>query len=168
MKETIVAGIGAVGSYILWLVGGWDYTLMCLLIFMGLDYLTGLIVAGIFHKSNKTENGNLDSHIGWKGLVKKIFTLSLVIVANLLDGQIGGGSVIRDAVCITFMTNELLSIVENAGLMGIPIPKVIKAAISSLNGEAEKKDSSATAKIEEVSATKEETPETKIEENKQW
>lgn len=132
MKAFICSATGVIGGGIAYLFGGWDASLITLLIFMLCDYITGLIVAGVFHKSKKTESGNLESRAGWKGICKKFVTLLFVIIANRLDMQMGT-QFIRDAVCITFITNELLSIVENAGLMGIPLPKVIKQAIEVLH-----------------------------------
>ena len=137
MKGYILSAVGAIGSGIAYLFGGWTASITTLLIFMIVDYLTGLIVAGVFHKSKKSDTGSLESRAGWKGLCKKCMTLLFVIVAHRLDLQIGT-SFIKDAVCIAFITNELLSIVENAGLMGIPIPKAITKAIAVLNGEEDK------------------------------
>lgn len=131
MKNFICTIAGTAGSAIAWAFGGWDASIITLLIFMGIDYITGLIVAGVFHKSNKSENGALESRAGWKGLVKKGVTILFVVVAVRLDMLIGT-SYIRDAVCIAFIANELLSIVENAGLMGIPIPAVITKGIELL------------------------------------
>lgn len=131
MKQTICAVVGAVGSAIATVLGGWDSSLTTLLIFMGIDYLSGLIVAGIFHKSNKTDTGALDSSIGWKGLCKKGMVLLFVLIAYRLD-LIIGTDYIRNAVIIAFIANELVSIVENAGLMGLPLPEVITKAIDVL------------------------------------
>lgn len=132
MKTFICSAIGVVGGGIAYLFGGWDASLVTLLICMICDYITGLIVAGVFHKSKKTKTGNLESRAGWKGLCKKFVTLLFVVIANRLDMQMGT-QFIRDAVCITFITNELLSIVENAGLMGIPMPEAITKAIAVLH-----------------------------------
>ena len=98
---------------------------------MGIDYISGVIVAGVFHKSTKTKTGGLNSLIGWKGLFKKGLTLAIVLVAHRLDLLIGT-NYIRDAVIIAFCANELISIIENAGLIGIPIPTVITKAIEVL------------------------------------
>lgn len=132
MKAFICSAVGFIGGSIAYLFGGWDASLITLLIFIICDYITGMIVAGVFHKSKKTESGNLESRAGWKGLCKKFVTLLFVVIANRLDMQMGT-QFIRDAVCITFITNELLSIVENAGLMGIPMPKAITNAIAVLH-----------------------------------
>jgi toxin secretion/phage lysis holin len=119
-----------------WLVGGLDTPILALVVCMGVDYVTGLIVAGIFHKSPKTPNGGLDSRVGWKGLARKFVTLLIVVVANLMDALLGLGYV-RDAVIVGFCANECISILENAGLMGIRIPKVLTAALEKLGEEHE-------------------------------
>ena len=131
MKTIVLGVIGALGSAITYLFGGWDTAVQTLFIFMIIDYFSGLAVAGIFHKSKKTKNGALESKSCWKGLVKKGMTLAIVVVANLLD-MCTGTSYLRDAVCIAFMINEVISIIENAGLMGVPIPKQLTNAIEIL------------------------------------
>jgi toxin secretion/phage lysis holin len=132
MKAFICGAIGFIGGGIAYLFGGWDASLITLLICMICDYITGLIVAGVFHKSKKTKTGNLESRAGWKGLCKKFVTLLFIIIANRLDVQMGT-QMIRDAVCISFITNEILSIIENAGLMGIPLPEALTKAIAVLH-----------------------------------
>lgn len=134
MKNAICVGCGAVGSFLSYLLGGWNEAIVTLLLFMLIDYITGLLVAGVFHASNKTESGALESGVGWKGLVKKGCTLLFIVIANRLDMQLGT-SFIKDSVCIAFITNELLSIIENAGLMGLPIPSAITKAIDILNNK---------------------------------
>lgn len=137
MKSGICTAAGIVGSAIAALFGGWDEALVTLVIFMAIDYVSGLIVAGVFHASKKTESGTLESRAGWKGLCRKGVTLLFVLVAHRLDMAIGV-DYIRNAVIIGFMANELISIVENAGLMGIPLPKVIQNAIDILTEKSEK------------------------------
>lgn len=137
MKSGICTAAGIVGSAIAALFGGWDEALMTLVIFMVIDYVSGLIVAGVFHTSKRTESGTLESRAGWKGLCRKGVTLLFVLVAHRLDMAIGV-DYIRNAVIIGFMANELISIVENAGLMGIPLPKVIQNAIDILTEKSEK------------------------------
>lgn len=131
MKEGICTTIGVVGSFIASLFGGWDTALVTLLIFMLVDYMSGLVVAGLFHASNKTESGTLESKAGWKGLCRKCMTLLFVLIAFRLDLALGV-NYIREAVIIGFMANELISIVENAGLMGLPLPDAITKAIDVL------------------------------------
>lgn len=139
MKLKILTIIGVIGSWIASLFGGWDAALVTLIIFMGIDYFTGLIVAGVFHTSEKTENGTLESRAGWKGLCRKGVTLLVVLVACRLD-MIMGSNFIRDAVVIAFIANETISIIENAGLMGVPIPTVITKAIEVLKNKAESEE----------------------------
>ena len=139
MKVKILSLLGCAGSVIASLFGGWDAALVTLLIFMGIDYVTGLIVAGVFHTSEKTENGTLESRAGWKGLCRKGVTLLVVLVACRLDLMMGS-NFIRDAVVIAFVANETISIIENAGLMGIPIPAVITKAIEVLKKKAESEE----------------------------
>lgn len=139
MKVKILSLLGCVGGMVASLFGGWDAALVTLLIFMGIDYVTGLIVAGVFHTSEKTENGALESRAGWKGLCRKGGTLLVVLVACRLDLMMGS-NFIRDAVVIAFVANETISIIENAGLMGIPIPAVITRAIEVLKKKAESEE----------------------------
>ena len=139
MKDGICTAIGVVGSTIASFFGGFDAALITLLIFMGVDYATGLIVAGVFHKSEKTENGALESRAGWKGLCRKGVSLLVVLVACRLD-MIMGSNFIRDATVIAFIANETISIIENAGLMGVPIPSVITKAIEVLKKKSERED----------------------------
>ena len=136
IKEGICTGIGVIGSIIVSAFGGWDTGLITLLIFMGIDYFSGLVVAGVFHMSNKTESGALESKAGWKGLCRKCMTLLFVLIAYRLDLAIGV-DYIRNAVIIGFMANELISIVENAGLMGLPLPDAINKAIDVLTEQKE-------------------------------
>lgn len=135
-KNIFVTAIGAVGSVVTTLFGGWDTALITLMIFMGVDYLTGLIVAGVFGKSPKSEGGKLDSHAGWKGLCRKGVTLLVVLVACRLD-IVMGSNFLRDATVIAFIANETISIIENAGLMGVPIPTAITRAIEILKNRSE-------------------------------
>lgn len=137
MKNVINTVIGILGGFIASLFGGWDAAIVTLIIFMAVDYITGLIVAGVFHASKKSENGALESRAGWKGLCRKGVTLLIVLVATRLDMAVGT-TYIRDAVVIAFVANEALSIIENAGLMGIPIPGIIRKMIDVLRKEAEK------------------------------
>lgn len=137
MKSTICAVLGLAGSFIASLFGGWSAGLTTLLIFMAIDYCTGLIVAGVFHKSKKSEDGRLESKAGWKGLIRKGVSLLIVLVACRLDILLGV-NYIRDATIIAFCANEALSLVENAGLMGVPMPAIITNAIELLQKNSEK------------------------------
>lgn len=136
MKTGICTAVGVVGGFIAALFGGWDAALTTLIIFMAIDYISGLIVAGVFHASKKSETGALESRAGWKGLIRKCFTLLFVLVAYRLDLAIGV-EYIRDTVIIGFIANELISIVENMGLMGIPLPPIVTKAIDILTKKQE-------------------------------
>lgn len=131
LKTMICTGIGIAGSTVASAFGGWDAAMITLISVMVVDYLTGILVAGVFHNSPKTESGALESKAGWKGLCRKGVTLLIVLVAARLDIILGTG-VIRDAVIIGYIANETISIIENAGLMGVPIPEAIKKAIEVL------------------------------------
>lgn len=136
LKTGICTIMGTSGSVVAVLLGGWDAALQTLLIFMGIDFAMGLILAGVFRKSGKSESGALESRAGWKGLCRKGVTLLFVLIGARLDVIIGT-NYIRDAICIGFIANELISIVENAGLMGIPLPAIVQKAIDILTDKAE-------------------------------
>lgn len=136
MKTYFCLTAGVVGSLIASLFGGWDTALQCLILFMAIDYISGLAVAGVFHRSPKTETGTLESRAGFKGLCRKTAVLCLVLMAHYLDLVIGADFV-RDAVCIGFIVNEGLSILENVGLMGVSYPDVIRRALDVLSKRQE-------------------------------
>lgn len=136
LKSRVCTAIGLAGSIVTTLIGGWDKGMVTLITCMAVDYITGLMVAGVFHKSQKSETGGLESKAGWKGLCRKAVTLLFVMVAYRLDMLIGT-DYIRDAVIIGFVANEVISIVENAGLMGIPLPSAITKAIDILQTKAD-------------------------------
>ena len=139
MKEKIFCSvIGTIGGVIAYLLGGFDAALIALVAAMGVDYISGLI-AGVFKKSPKTQTGALESRVGLKGLFRKGGVLAIVIVANILD-QLTGSSFIRDAIIIAYITNEIISVTENVGLMGVPIHPQIKKAIDILKSKSESGD----------------------------
>lgn len=131
--------IGVLGGIISTIFGGWSAGLTTLLIFMAIDYISGLVVAGVFKNSNKSESGALESRAGWKGLTRKCMTLLFVLIAHRLDLLIGT-SYIKDMVAISFCVNELISITENAGLMGIPLPPIMAKAIDILTDKIDTGD----------------------------
>lgn len=134
LKNMLCIIMGMIGGIVSQFFGGWNAALTTLVIFMAIDYLTGIVVAGVFHKSSKSESGGLKSVVGWKGLCKKGVTLAVVMVAYRLD-LLMGTTYIKDAVIIAFCVNEAISITENAGLMGVPIPEPIKNAIELLKAK---------------------------------
>ena len=130
MKDTICLIAGVNGGFIATLLGGWDSALATLVVFMGIDFVTGIVTAAM-GKSKHSDSGSLSSKAGWIGLAKKFCILLMVVVGVRIDILVGT-NYIRDTVCISFCLNELLSIVENTTLMGIPYPPVIKKAIDVL------------------------------------
>lgn len=138
MKATLCTILGIVGAAITALLGGWDMALKTLCIFMAIDYISGLIVAGVFKASTKSESGALESRAGLKGLLRKMAMLYAVLMAYYLD-KVAGTDFVRDATCMGFIANEALSIIENMGLMGVPIPEVIVNAIDVLKGKKDTK-----------------------------
>jgi toxin secretion/phage lysis holin len=137
MKSYIMAGAGVVGSAIAGALGGWDTAVVGLCSMMALDYLTGLGVALIAHKSNKSESGGADSRAGFRGLIKKCAILAAVVAANVLD-MVSGSNYIRDGVCIAYCVNEALSMAENLALLGVPFPKIMLDALEVMNAQKTK------------------------------
>ena len=135
-KAGVCALFGAIGGAIMTAFGHWNAALTALASFMIIDYITGLIVAGVFQKSGKSENGGLESRAGLKGLFRKGMILVLVFMAAQLDILISS-TFVRNATVIGFASNEALSIVENAALMGVPLPPVIKQAMEILKRKAD-------------------------------
>lgn len=138
MKYKIFTALALAGSALAELFGGWDMALETLLILMAADWITGgILLPAVFGKSPKSPNGALESRAGWKGLCRKGMTLFYILIAARMD-RLLGMDYIRNAVCIGFIANELLSIVENAGLMGVPLPAMIRKVIDILKENAEK------------------------------
>lgn len=134
LKPLLCTTLGCFGSLVAGALGGFDLGLKILILLMAVDYLTGILVAGVFHASEKTTTGGLESRAGWKGLCRKGVVLLIVLVAHCVD-QTSGSNLIRDAVVIGYSVNEAISITENAGLMGVPIPRQLSQAIEVLQGK---------------------------------
>ncbi|PEW24482.1 MULTISPECIES: phage holin family protein [Bacillus] len=129
LMKTFVAAFGGFCGYFL---GGWDTTLKVLVMMAAIDYLTGVCAAGY--------NGELKSKVGFKGIAKKVVLFLLVGVATQLDTALGSNSAIREATIFFFMGNELLSLLENAGRMGIPLPQALTNAVEILGGKQKQED----------------------------
>lgn len=140
-KMAVVCGtIGAVGSFIAQFLGGWDNAVITLIIFMAIDFATGLACAIFWNKSNKSENGALSSKACWQGIIKKICTILLVVCAHYADVLLGC-DYIRNAVVIAFCASELISICENAALMGVlpePVKKLFDKIIDVMKNKGDK------------------------------
>ena len=131
-KTTVIT---AVSAFVTALIGKWDGAIITLLLFMAADWTTGLTVAGVFHRSPKTETGALESRIGLKGLCRKGSMLLVVLVAYRLDLMAGLHGVLRTGAIIALACNEALSVLENVGLMGVKYPEIINRVIRQLLGE---------------------------------
>lgn len=117
--------ITAIGGWLGWVLGGWDGFLYALVTFVLTDYLTGLMAAAVEKK--------LSSEIGFKGIFRKVLIFMLVGIGHILDAKvIGDGSVLRTAVIFFYISNEGISIIENAGRIGLPIPQKLKAILEQL------------------------------------
>ena len=136
IKTTVLTVFGVVGSFITNLLGGWTSDMQTLLILMGIDIVMGLLIAGFWKKSEKSTTGTINSLSMAKGLVRKGVYLLIILVAYRLDLSLNA-DYIRTAVIIAFIVNEVISIIENAGIMGVPIPKVITRAVEVLRNKSE-------------------------------
>lgn len=129
---------GIIGGALAHFLGDYDMIFEALIVLMVLDYLTGVICAGVFKKSNKTKNGGISSNVGFKGLCRKFMMLIFVVVAHYID-IILGVDYVRSAVIIGFCANECISLVENAGIMGLPLPAAVLNGIELLKDKEEEK-----------------------------
>lgn len=132
IKDAVLAALAAAGAILANALGGWDALLKLLVALMAADYLTGIAVAAIWHRSNKSDSGALDSKAGFKGLVKKCAIVLLIYIAVLLDKAVGTHYV-RSAVMLFFVGNEGLSLLENIGLMGVEYPEFMKSMLQALH-----------------------------------
>ena len=127
MTQVVIAGIG---GWLGWFLGGCDGLLYALIAFVVIDYITGVMCAVV--------DKNLSSEVGFRGIFKKVLIFLLVGIGHLLDAQvIGTGSVVRTAVIFFYISNEGVSLLENAGHLGLPIPSKIKVVLEQLHERAE-------------------------------
>lgn len=136
MKTMVCSVAGLIGGAICSALGGWDFAVQALLFLAVADFFSGWLVAVVFHKSPKTESGAYASRVGLKGLTRKAMMFVFVCIGNLMDTMLGV-AYLRDAIVIGFVVNEIVSIVENAGLMGLPLPKAITKALDVLSSKAD-------------------------------
>lgn len=135
--EIGLKGIAAwTGGVCVYLIGGFDLFLEALLVCMVIDYLMGITIAGLFQRSGKSDTGALNSFVGWMGISKKTTSLLFVVIAVELQ-KITGLVGIREGVILALITNELISIIENAGIMGIPVPGALTKMIDVLKEKEE-------------------------------
>ena len=124
--QWIQAVFTALGGWLGWFLGGCDGLIYALIAFVVVDYITGVMCAVV--------NKQLSSEVGFRGIFKKVLIFMLVSVGNIIDQQlIGGGSVLRTAVIFFYLSNEGISIIENAGNLGLPIPQKLKDVLAQLH-----------------------------------
>lgn len=136
IKNVVLAIFAGIGSVFARWLGGWDWLLKTLIAFMVVDYITGIAVAFIFHKSKKTKNGSASSRECYKGIVKKMCILALVGLSVAVD-HISGTNYVRNATIFFFIGNEGLSVIENIGLMGLKYPAFIKKSLEVIKEKSE-------------------------------
>ena len=130
MIQILFAGIG---GWLGWFLGGCDGLIYTLIVFVVIDYITGVMCAVVDHR--------LSSEIGFKGICRKVLIFLLVGIGHMLDTHIiGTGSVLRTAVIFFYLSNEGVSLLENAGHLGLPIPEKLKAVLEQLHRRAEKEE----------------------------
>lgn len=136
MKEIwnwIQVAIAAAGGWLGYFLGGWDGFLYALLAFVVIDYVTGIMCAVLDKK--------LSSEVGFRGIFKKVLIFSLVSIGHIIDKSvIGDGSVIRTAVIFFYLSNEGVSILENAAHIGLPVPQKLKDILEQLHNRSDKED----------------------------
>ena len=137
--EGVKVVFATIGGWVGYFLGDIDGLVMTLLIFIAIDYISGVMCA--------IANHTLSSSVGFKGLAKKAFILLIVGIAHLLDVRFRHGDVLRGAVCLFYLANEGISIIENASILGVPLPKGLKKIFSNMKEEAE--DTIDPDKIEE-------------------
>lgn len=137
MKEfwnVIQMVFSAIGGWLGWFLGGCDGLLIALVVFVVIDYVTGVMCA--------VSDKKLSSEVGFKGICRKVLIFLLVGIANILDVQvIGTGSVLRTAVIFFYLSNEGVSLLENAAHLGLPVPEKMKDILAQLHDRAEKTES---------------------------
>ena len=137
-KRTVLLGTasGILAGIVSALIGGWTLALETLAIIIVLDYATGLIVAGVFHASPKSAGGALESKAAFKGLLRKVGIIIIVIAFHQLD-RLTGKTFFRDGACWAFFIEEFISVIENLGLMGLPMPSFVIKSVEWLRKKGE-------------------------------
>lgn len=142
MTESVIkGGLAWFGGACLYLVGGFDLFLEALLMLMVIDYILGMTIAGVFHRSPKSCNGGLNSNVGFLGLFKKVTGILFVVIAVEMQ-KITGIPGVREGVILALTVNELISIIEHAGVMNLPVPKVLADMVDILRDKEEEVEES--------------------------
>jgi len=149
MRLEMMTVTGIIGGLTMRLFGGWDMFLATLVLFMIADYLSGVVVAFWFNRSDKSESGKFTSSASYKGLFRKGMILVIVMCAHQLDLMATwGAAFIRDGVIFCYIINELASIIENAGRMGVPIPDKLTRIIEAFKKKSEQESISIMRKVD--------------------
>ena len=135
MKQVILTVAGVIGASLGWFLGPIDAIFIALLVSSVVDYITGIVCA-INGVSEKTEGHGLSSQVGYKGILKKVVLFLVVGLLHFVEA--GTGIPVRDAAVLAFLANELISIIENCGLLGIPMPQKVKDVIEVLQNDSDK------------------------------
>lgn len=136
-SKGIICFVSAASSWVIGLLGGWSTSLETLLIFMTVDYITGLLCAFVWNVSPKSRDGKFESKSSLKGLFRKGGILLIILIAARLELEISAAGNIRTTVILFFIANEGFSIIENLGIMGLPLPEFIKSSFSRLKSSDE-------------------------------
>lgn len=128
---SVIGILSAAGGWVANIFGGWDTGLQTLFIVMATDYVTGILCALVWKKSPKTKDGRFESKASFKGLMRKMAILLCIILAVRLDLQVGT-TIVRNTVILFFIANDAFSIIENFGIMGVPVPPIIQNAFTVL------------------------------------
>lgn len=133
-KKSILMILGFIGSWIIEQMGGWSIPLQVFFWCIVIDSIAGYIVAGVFHKSPKTKNGKLYSQAMFKGMIKKFMYICMIILGRQIDLLLTV-NYIANGMTLGFIILDMTSIIENVGLMGITLPKVLKDSLELLSKE---------------------------------
>lgn len=137
IKSVIFASISSAASFLITLLGGWDWGLQTLVVFMSLDMILGILLAVVWGKSDKSKSGTLESKACFKGILRKGGILLTVLIATQLDIIINTNGFCRTAIILYFIGNEGLSAIENLGIMGVPLPQWLKKKLGALKEKDE-------------------------------
>lgn len=135
---SVLANLSFLGAALLSALGGWDFSLQFLIGIMAADYVLGVLIALVWHKSQKSADGTFESNASLKGLLRKMSVLLVVYVAVQLDVAANTDGYLRTAVILFFTANEGFSVFENLGIMGVPLPPAVKNAFAAMKQQGEK------------------------------
>lgn len=139
--RAVLTALAALGSYLCYLLGGWDTALKLMFLCMALDYITG-VTAALLQKSGKTPDGSFRSAVAFRGLTKKLMMIVIVMLGVACDRMLGTDNVCRIAVISFYVANEGLSILENAHLLGVPVPRIILEMLDKLKKRGDSENDS--------------------------